>query len=220
MISPGELGFEEWVAWVFDNPVGYPAIADLADWGKISSPVLVGYLTSLFERADVTLAEFSNAQLSQSFWFLLGHGTDVNIALFDPTVPWSERTRCYRSILALFELCFARRCGPFLSHLGEGGDEPLNGLCYMWWDLFPTWGSARGPAGPDPVDAEILAVLAEILVLDSIACQESALHGLGHWALHHHASTTATIDDYLVRHPPARPELRRYAESARAGCVN
>lgn len=214
------MSFDEWVTWVFDNPEGYRWMDRLVDWGEVPSAVLVGYLTGLFEQADSLLRPFSDAQLSQSFWFLLGHGTDVNVALFDPSVPWAERVRCYRSMLVLYESCFRLRCGHYLSHLNETSDHPLNGLCYMWWDLFPTWGSAPGPAGPDPVDYELLGVMTRILELDSVACQESALHGLGHWALHHHGRTTEIIDDFLTGHANLRPELRRYALSARAGCVN
>ena len=214
------MSFEEWVLWVFDNPEGYPAMDQLVDWGEIPSSVLVSYLTRLFEEAGSLLRPFSNAQLSQSFWFLLGLGTDVNVALFDPAVPWPERVRCYRTLVGLFEDVFAPRCGPFLSHLSEGGEHPLNGLCYMWWDLYPTWGPAPGPRGPDTVDTELLGVMTRILALDSVACRESALHGLGHWSLHHPDRTAAIIDHFLGGQVNLRPELRRYAESARGGCVN
>jgi hypothetical protein len=35
------------------------------------------------------------------------------------------------------------------------------------------------------LDVELLAVMKEILTLDSLACQESALHGLSHWRHHY-----------------------------------
>jgi len=218
--QPGVMSFEEWVAWVFDNPEGYPWMDRLVDWGEIPSPVLVGYLTRLFEQADGLLRSFTDAQISQSFWLLLGQGTEVNIALVDPAVPRPDLVSCHRSMIVLFERCFAPRCGPYLSHLCEGSDHPLNGLCYMWWDLFPTWGSAPGASGPVPLDSELLGVMTGILALDSVACQESALHGLGHWSLHHPDRTAAIIDGFLACRADLRPELRRYAESARAGCVN
>jgi hypothetical protein len=59
----------------------------------------------------------------------------------------------------------------------------------------------------------------ETLRLPNPACQESALHGLGHWAHAYPAFAAATIDAYLAANPTLRPELARYAEAARSGCI-
>jgi len=57
------------------------------------------------------------------------------------------------------------------------------------------------------------------LALDSIACQESALHGLGHWHGAYPDEVEAIVDRFLAAHPTSRPELLTYARSARSGCV-
>jgi hypothetical protein len=61
--------------------------------------------------------------------------------------------------------------------------------------------------------------MADVLALDSVACQESALHGLGHWQAAYPHVVEATIDRFLAARPRARPELVAYARGARAGCV-
>jgi hypothetical protein len=88
----------------------------------------------------------------------------------------------------------------------------------MWWDLFPTWGH---PAlqSQARLDAEVLALLAQILTIPSDACRESALHGLGHWAASYPGSVDAIIGAWLHTQPALRPELHRYAACARRGCV-
>ena len=83
----------------------------------------------------------------------------------------------------------------------------------MWWDLFPSWGQ---PARA--VDDAVLRSLAAILAQDALACQESALHGLGHWQSVHPERVAAEIDACL-RAGRLRGELAGYASAARGGCI-
>jgi hypothetical protein len=59
----------------------------------------------------------------------------------------------------------------------------------------------------------------DILHLDSLACQESALHGLGHWQPEHEEKVAAIIDDFCEAYRETDPRLLVYAKSARCGCV-
>ena len=88
----------------------------------------------------------------------------------------------------------------------------------MWWDVMPLAALSK-PSAPDPRHDACLAVMRGALALPNLACQESALHGLGHWARAYPEFTAATIDAYLAANSKLRPELLRYANSARAGCV-
>jgi hypothetical protein len=119
----------------------------------------------------------------------------------------------------------------------------------MWWDLFPTWGqeggemAQRGSSDRQPrrkmrrlrtradvgsrrleADVEtvadaILQVLARTLRVESEACREGALHGLGHWHLAHAERVEAIVDEWLAERPAISAELRAYAGYARGGCV-
>ena len=115
----------------------------------------------------------------------------------------------------------------------------------MWWDVCPLQGNA-GPtpsedfileteelidAGPrvDPFAAdledEILHVLRETLQLESVACQEAALHGLGHRVYKLSNRVESIVDAYLKRQFPTWPEgeleehLKGYALAAKRGRV-
>ncbi|GLV27376.1 hypothetical protein TomTYG45_38000 [Sphingobium sp. TomTYG45] len=58
-----------------------------------------------------------------------------------------------------------------------------------------------------------------ILSQANIACQEAALHGLGHWASAYPSAVAAIIDQYLDADAGRRADLSAYARSARCGCV-
>ena len=107
-------------------------------------------------------------------------------------------------------------CEPVLGHLNEGG--ALNGACYMWWD-FDCWCATPDPLTRNPYDVAFLASMTAILEIDHAACQESALHGLGHWHNAHPDEVESIIDKYLQRNESLRAELREYALDARQGMV-
>ena len=52
----------------------------------------------------------------------------------------------------------------------------------MWWDVFPCVGEPENEEFIDR-DREIVNIMEKTLELDHTACQESALHGLGHWQI-------------------------------------
>ena len=214
-----DLKFDAWVDHVFDHPVVDPAWHwDIsADVTEPSPATSVGYLTKLFKSADTILARFSDEQLNQAFWYLASNAcSNYMFALLEDGVAWPKRQECIRSIGNLFERVFAKRCSEHLSHLDEPGANPLNSACYMWWDSFPSWGDPADASCLER-DAEILEVMRKTLSLDSIACQEAALHGLGHWHMHYLEQTETIIDDYLQRDTDLRVKLKDYAHSARRG---
>ena len=59
-----------------------------------------------------------------------------------------------------------------------------------------------------------LRTMARILGLQSLACQESALHGLGHWQPGHDRQVCAIIDGFLAANPEIDPRLISYAKAA------
>ena len=71
------------------------------------------------------------------------------------------------------------------------------------------------------LEAEILGILERTLALENVACQEAALHGLGHRHHKHASQVEVIVDTYLRRHLPTWPpdeqgeSLRGYALAAR-----
>ena len=113
---------------------------------------------------------------------------------------------------------FEPRCTPYLSHLSETDAGSLNSVCYMWWDAFPCLALPGDPNLPRMQEAA-LRTMTRILGFQSPACQESALHGLGHWQRGHARRVCAIIDGFLAANPQLDPRLISYAKSARCGCV-
>jgi hypothetical protein len=213
--------FPEWVRHIFDHPVSVPEWywAPDADTNEPPAQTCVAYLTQLFTDPEPILAPYTDAQLNQGLWFLVSNScSNYMLTLLEPDFAWPERRAGLRAITNLFAQLFAKRCSPHLSHLDERGANPLNMVCYMWWDLFPTWGHPGSPTEV-LVDAELLMVMQRVLAVDALACQESALHGLGHWYLRYPAEVEEAIDVFLKRQPQLDPRLRQYAFSARRGCV-
>jgi hypothetical protein len=215
-----DLSFDEWVRHMFDHPVNHPEWywdTD-ADRAEIEPQRVLAHATNLFERAAELLASYTDAQANQGLWFLINEGGSPLYALTETSISMEQRVRCILSISSLFNQCFAPRCTPHLSHLDEPGTGALNSVCYMWWDIFPLHGQP-GDVARREIDAACLSVMEATLQLPSIACQESALHGLGHWGLNYEGRCQSIVSAFMQQHEGLRRELREYAVRARQANV-
>jgi hypothetical protein len=217
------LSYEAWLEHAFGREVRHqrtPWFFDHdCDWWAPSHAEAVAYLTRLFEDPEPALEFFSDAQIAQGLTYLVNTsavGDDGH--LYDPTLPLADQRRCIESVAIFFARIFAPRCASVLSHLDEPGAGPLNGVCYMWWDVFPCVALPDDP-DRDALHQAMLRTLQRILALDSLACRESALHGLGHWRGQHPETVEAVIDAFLAARPDLPPKLATYARAARSGCV-
>ena len=214
------FSLRDWIAHVFDHLIADPAWyweIDAESW-EGSPTQIATYIAETFEDSGHLLAPFTDTQLNQGFWYLVGGGcSDFMRSLVESEVPLALRLRALRSILPLFEQVMAVRCSEHLSHLDESGANPLNGACYMWWDILPIHGCPKD-AERIEFDAEVLLLLRRLLAIPHDACRESALHGIGEWACYYPA-VAAIADDFLAQTAGLRPELISYAQSARVGAI-
>jgi hypothetical protein len=218
---PPDLSFDDWVLHVFDHPATEPEWHWAPDAPYWPGPpaAIVAHLTRLFENPLPPLEGFTDAELNKGFWYIASNGlSDYMFALADQTVPLDARLRCVRALSVLYRQLFATRCTPHLSHLDEPGAGELNAACYMWWDICPLYRVPDDPAHRE-IDRTVLDVMSEALAVDAIACQESALHGLGHWHHVYPREVETIVDRFIAARPTMRPELLSYARSARGGCV-
>lgn len=224
--KPGMLTFEEWVEYAFNRPVAEPQWycqhehGQALDWWQPEPTVLAIYLAQLFEHAAFLMDCYSPEQLNQAFWFIAGSGSGYFHIARLHGIPVEMQQRWVRAIFPLYRDLFARICSPHLGHLNEGPANPLNSACYMFWDMDCLEGAAMY-RGSEHLVGPIFEVLEKILTLPSIACQESALHGLAHLAPYHQKRVARIVDAYLAAPPLAGipGKLHRYAESARIGAV-
>ena len=219
---PADIPFEAWLDYLFGEPVGPSGFRESDDWWdeRADPDLAVAYLTRLFEAPEVLLASYPHDQIDRGLWFLASESGHLQPLLASPA-PWEARRRGLRAIGDLFERLLAPACTNHLGHLDRGPEppDPLNSICYMWWDLFPTWGGHGGEETQRAVDDVLLDVMARTLRLESEPCREGGLHGLGHWHAAYPDRTATIIDEWLTAKPRISPELRKYALSARGGCV-
>lgn len=174
----------------------------------------LAYLTRMFRDGCRVLDTYTDAQLSAGLWELIG-ASGILAPLWNGSVPFEAVCACLSEIPTLFREVFAVRCERGMGHLDEPGLNPLNSICYMWWDIFPV--AIGGQDWPERDDV-LLSVLAVQLAIPHDAVRESALHGLGH-TTGRRKGVEDIIDAFLESTPDLRPELRQYALNARAGCV-
>jgi hypothetical protein len=208
--------FEQWIDGIFDHRVTEPAWF----WDPRADTCVeedddtnVEYLARLFAGSEHLLRRFDNAQAGQGLNMIANNScSDHAYSIVAGHAAWPARQRAIRSIFDMYAKFFASRCAEGLGHLSEA-DNPLNTICYMWWDVFPARGAPKDEAG------EYIGVMERCLSLTHQACLEGALHGLGHW---HHLSperVESIVDQFLQKRNDLRPELVPYARRARNGGV-
>jgi len=208
--------FQEWVTHCFSDPV--PKIT----WEDDPPPETAArYLVQLFEAPVAATAGLSDDRIGKGLWHICGYDGYLRFAR-DADVPNELQIRCMQALKILYRDLFAVRCGPHFQHLMRKGDPDqgtaLDTICYMLFDLSQIEG-ATTTIGEEHLVDPIFDVLEYALGLDSVACQESALHVLGHLWLFHSERVPAIVDRYLAAHPDLDERLRSYAGAARVGVV-
>jgi hypothetical protein len=212
--------FDEWVDAVFNHPVRRPEwfwdkdFHQLWDSLGLFDVLTVTYMTRLFQAPDC-LERYSLDQIAQGIWFLIGDsspGQSVN-ALLKSEVPLRQRIDCVDAMANFFRV-FVARAAP---DAADEQENPFHIACYMWWDIFPTYGNPN--AGETQLHGACLNTMAAILSIPSGLCQLSALHGLNHWHLYYAAKVESLVDQFLEKTPGLTPRIVKYAALARSGCA-
>lgn len=218
-----DLTFEDWLEHAFGREIRFQRLPWFLDsdalWWNPKPQTAIAFLTRLFHSPAMLTERFSDAQIAQGLTYLLDTGAvGDNGWFYSSEVPAAARKACIAATFNLFSEIFQPRCAPVLGHLSKVRSTPLNAIAYMFWEVFPCV-ALPGDEHWAELQLETLAVMERILSLDSIACVESALHGLGHAHATYPAQTEQIIDRYLAGERRAGAELAGYAQAARCGCV-
>ena len=204
-----EVAFDDWIVGVFDPTVEDP-------WPPPAQEL--AYLTRLFSDPGGSLEGLSDEEIGVGLWSVLDSGgAGTALALNDATLPLDARITCVNQIPNLYRELFMPRCAERLGHLSEQGGR-LEMICYMFWDVA-VFGGPPGEREGNLFEDAVLDVLEDTLYLDHAACQESAIHGLGHRVRRHPERAPAVLDRWLRSGPMRDDRLRPYAEAARTGCI-
>lgn len=221
-----DLSYEQWIAYCFDREVAEPqwywatGKEGEGDWYQPAPSVLVRYLHHLFTHSNELLPVYTEEQIAQGLYFICSSGSSYFQLVRQAGVPGADQVKWVQSICNLYRDVFVKCCSHFYGHLDSGPEpaKPLNGLCYMFWDLDGIEGAAMFPGEEHLVDP-VFEVLACALSQPNPACAESALHGLGHLEFAHSERVRGIIDDFLSSDGQITSELEKYAKNALCGCV-
>ena len=213
-----DVSFEQWLDETFGRAVSgewYPQFVPVDDWpAPVADRLLVDYLTRLFEQSEGALRYYSDNQIAAGLWEL---GPGDAHCVYNPEIAIEARERLIRSVATFFRDFFNVRCIPKLSHLDKEQTEPLNGICYMWWEVI-TWGWAKDDPDADRLRNSDIDVMEEVLRLPNPACKESALHGLGHMVRQNDRAHDI-IERFIADATDVESDVLAYARAALSGCI-
>jgi hypothetical protein len=212
------MDFGEFVSFIFERS------DDRREWyfdpefinPELSASKAVQFSSSVFSNIRVYANQFTEGQLSLGLNYLINPSCSSNCYSFlDASLDEVTRISAIASMYDVFQYVFTKIASEMPTHNVQTPPYTYNYICYMWWDVFPRHGipMQRDLKGIDNV---ILDTLRKILMLNSIACKESALHGLAHWHTAYPEFVQQTIDSMSSGIPV---QLKKFAGNARAGSV-
>jgi len=212
------MDFQAFIDFLFERPDGEQEwyFADGFVAPELNPQTAVIYTTRLFDNVGLYAGKVTERTFCLAMDYLINRAaSDHCDYFFDESVPESDKTALFSSMYNVFSAVFALKCSTTLAHIARTPQISYNGICYMWWDVLPRHGI---PPGREfrAIDEAILGTLVRILELQSLACQESALHGLGHWHVGYPEFVERVIDGF---EPRVSAELKKYAANARIGHV-
>jgi len=193
------LTFDEWVDFVFEGSWlrykgnDYFGLDDL----NADINIFAENCIKLFQNPAFLLEKFDSKQLENGFFdFILSPRVSLNWWVWDIKYPSELRRKLILESVNVFKEIFAK--------------NPLEHSCFMWWDCLRNFN--------DEKDLEVMKwmfeALSEILKIDSVDCQMSALHGLGHIE---HSEKKDLIKKFLKENPNFTD--KEYASAAIIGHI-
>jgi len=194
--DPSHFEDEAFARFFFDRPVCLHRSdtklleAEDRDQGDPDRVCLLDRVAALFERFGETGRRFSQEQIEQGLWHLIGNPINLGLILCSKDVPLEARQKTIRAMIY-----------PFSQYCALVGEAFQGAAFFMWWDQL----LGRPDEGENAdIEPAIFEVIEETLKLDSKACQFAALHGLNHLRPSRRASEL--VRHYLAEHRSALDE--------------
>ena len=194
--DPSHFDNEAFVRFFFDRPVClHDSDTELLeaqdrDQGDPDRVSLLDRVRSLFEQFGDVGRRFSQEQIEQGLWHIIGVPINLGVILCSKDVPLEARLKTIRAMIY-----------PFSQYCAVAGEAYQGAAFFMWWDQL----LGRPDKGENAdIETAILEVIEQTLKLDSKPCQFSALHGLNHLRPSRRASEL--VSRYLAEHGSALDE--------------
>ena len=175
--------------------------------------------TVLFAQAGRDLAPYSNEQVGMGLNYVMSNCvSNVPHMATDNSVPLADALRMMRAFPHLWRDCIAPRLAHVQAPIGSASGGRLGFVCYMWFDVWPTFWNARHI--PEWRDA-MWQVFCQMLDVPCRDVQVAALHGIGHegHALLRPRELQERVEQFIRSVPAHDEELRNYARAAAQGMV-
>jgi hypothetical protein len=193
-----KLSFVEFIKYVFSRKS-----SDVSQFSYSfgSTRITVNHLIRLFRKPEFLLKDYSAKQIENGFYFVTQMLCFIKFdgLMWDKRLPISFRQELISSMFDLFQNLFSK--------------IKTETICFMWWDILAFGYYMENGKAEDEDGEEIQQIMFEtllkILEIDSVDCQKSALHGLGHLK---HKDTEFVINNFLKNHKVS-DELENYAKS-------
>jgi hypothetical protein len=213
------MNISEFTQYLYDRPVNNAEWYFEDDHQDLALPKdqLVQLATEAFNSVVEVVDDFSEKQICMGLQYLVDPSCGPIPYLYvDTSIDFAIRSSAIASMQTVFRHLFANLRNELGLYRTSGG-APLSfgETCYMWWDMFPRHGVPMR-SELEETDAFICRTIGSILEIDSLACQESALHGLGHWFSSRPDDIAKMIGAFLPRAPAV---LKEYAMDAMQGRV-
>ena len=208
--------------YLFDRPV--PAENEEEWFWNIDEPEFeatplqwVHIQTVLFAHAGTDLKPYSDEQVGLGLNYVMSNSvSDVSHMVNDCSVSLPEAMRMMRALPLLWRDCIGPRMGDLHQSIGSGHGR-LGFVCYMWFDVWPSFWSAKHV--PEWRDA-MWNVFREMLTMPWREVQIAALHGIEHEGAHlERPHQVKALIDGFVRKLKNDEELKNYAMAAADGMV-
>lgn len=174
--------------------------------------------TVLFAQAGRDLAPYSDEQVGMGLNYVMSNCvSNVPHMATDNSVPLADALRMMRAFSHLWRDCIAPRLAHVQAPIGSASGGRLGFVCYMWFDVWPTFWQARHIH--EWRDA-MWQVLCEMLDMPCREVQIAALHGIGHDGdeLQRSGALRECMNAF-IRNVQNDEELKNYAQAAACGMV-
>jgi len=188
--DPSHFDDESFMRFFFDRPVclhdsdGELLEAQDKDQGDPDRVSLLDKVSALFEQFGNVGRRYSQEQIEQGLWHLIGNPILLGVILCSKDVPLEARQKTIRAMIY-----------PFSQYCAVVGEAFQGAAFFMWWDQL----LGRPDEGENAdIEPAIFEVIEQTLKLDSRPCQFAALHGLNHLRPSRRASQI--VSQYLAEH--------------------
>ncbi|CAG0939553.1 hypothetical protein BROC_00696 [Candidatus Brocadiaceae bacterium] len=184
---------------------------DIDMWIDYEKEDVIKLYIQMFHHSNELLKLYSEEQLEQGFWVMMGFSLadnwTINGLVWANSISIEKRIELIYAMYELFKNLF--------------NNNSLDTSCHMWWDALaydfhPMKRRSRENETERQIQDAMFNTLKSILELSSEKCRISALHGLGHLQ---HPETETIIKTHLKINKMANGEYCDYANACITGDI-